>query len=163
VRDLLRGHGYKPAGRGKPASEFLAGAAARGEFPRINNVVDINNLVSLETGWPISVIDLDRAGDALELRHGRPDERFAFNAAGPEIDVAGLLCVARVGGEAIANPVKDSMATKLTPDTSRVLAVLYTSRSVATPDEVRAASRRFGDLLERHAGATRIEIGLVEG
>ena len=116
---------------------------------------------ALETGWPISVIDSDRAGDELELRHGRENERFAFNTAGHEIDVAGLLCVARVGGDAIANPVKDSMATKLTAGTRRVLAMLYTSRKVATPDDVSAATRRFGDLLVRHAGATRIESGIL--
>src|SRR4051812_34943377 len=32
VRDLLRVGGYKPAGRGKPASEYLAQSAERGEF-----------------------------------------------------------------------------------------------------------------------------------
>src|SRR6185436_10395363 len=33
VSDLLRRGGYKPTGRGKPASEYLAQAAARGEWP----------------------------------------------------------------------------------------------------------------------------------
>src|SRR5882672_10713382 len=49
IRDLLRVGGYKPAGRGKPASEYLAQAAERGEFPRISHIVDALNLVSLES------------------------------------------------------------------------------------------------------------------
>lgn len=162
IRDLLRGHGYKPSGRGKPASEFLAAAAARDDFPRINNVVDINNLVSLETGWPISVVDLDRAGsDELELRLGRPDEAFVFNAGGQEIQLGGLLCLAVPGGAAIGNPVKDSMATKLTPGTSRVLAVIYSSRQVTTPEALGAAAERFAGLLREHAGATSTRTGVV--
>ncbi len=162
VRGLLRGHGYKPSGRGKPASEFLVGAAAQGEFPHINNLVDINNLVSLETGWPVSIIDLDRAGtDTVELRHGQPGERYAFNNAGHEIDLAGLLCLARPGGEAFGNPVKDSMATKLGPDTARVLGVMYTSRQVASSETVEAAARRFGQLIERYADAAAVEFGVA--
>lgn len=162
VRDLLRGHGYKPSGRGKPASEFLVRAAVESEFPHINNLVDINNLVSLETGWPISIIDIDRAGtDVFELRHGQPGESYAFNDAGHEIDLAGLLCLARPGGEAFGNPVKDSMATKLGPDTDRVLGVMYTSRRVTDEETVRAAARRFGELIEQYANASEVESGAL--
>lgn len=165
VRDLLRGFGYKPSGRGKPASEYLAAAARKGRFPEILNVVDVNNLISLETGWPASILDLERArGEApgLELRVGRPGESFEFNPAGQEIDVAGLPGVARVDGDAVANPVKDSMVAKVVPGgTRRVLGVLYTSRRVAGEEEVAAAARRCGELLERHADAESVESGVL--
>lgn len=164
VRDLLRGRGYKPSGRGKPASEYLAGAVARGRFPEIDNVVDINNLISLETGWPVSIFDLDSAragGDGLEIRYGRPGESFAFNEAGQSIDIEGLISVARVGGEAIGNPVKDSMTAKISPDTRSVLAVLYTSRRVASVRSVGTAAHRLGTLLARHAGAETRESGVL--
>src|SRR3954469_9551184 len=61
VRDLLRHGGYKPTGRGKPASEYLIRAAAEGGLGSINAAVDACNAVSLHSGLPISVIDLDRA------------------------------------------------------------------------------------------------------
>ncbi len=60
VRDLLRHGGYKPTGRGKPASEYLLGAAAGAPLPEINAAVDACNAVSLHSGLPISVVDLDR-------------------------------------------------------------------------------------------------------
>src|SRR5215212_8369808 len=60
VRDLLRRGGFKPAGRGKPASEYLAAAFAEDRFPRINALVDTCNVVSLHTGLPISLVDVDR-------------------------------------------------------------------------------------------------------
>lgn len=157
VRDLLRRGGYKPTGRGKPASEYLAQAAAKGEFPRISNAVDALNLVSLDTGLPISLVDLDRAlaeTTGLVLRRGREGESFVFNASGQTIDVAGLLCVAREGGACLANPVKDSMESKLRPESRRFAAFLYGTRTAFTEASVLAASQRLAALIARECGAT---------
>src|SRR5689334_19115550 len=53
VRDLLRHGGFKPAGRSKPASEYLVAAIAENRFPRINALVDACNVVSLHSALPI--------------------------------------------------------------------------------------------------------------
>jgi DNA/RNA-binding domain of Phe-tRNA-synthetase-like protein len=150
IRDLLRRGGYKPTGRGKPASEYLAQAAARGEFPHINHAVDALNLVSLESGLPISLIDTDRAlvgTTGLVIRLGRAGEKYVFNSVGHEIDVEGLLCVARAGGDAIANAVKDSMATKTTPETRNVLAVVWASRRMIDAAGLTNVCGRLGRLM----------------
>lgn len=154
VRDLLRHGGFKPTGRSKPASEFLAQAAARGEFPRICNVVDVCNLLSLESGLPISVLDLDLADpehEGLVLRTGRDGEGYVFNAAGHTIDVAGLLCVARDGRGPVANPVKDSAETKIRPTTRHVLAVIYGTRTAGLGAAVAPLAARFAALLRESA------------
>src|SRR5688500_15733629 len=57
VRDLLRYGGFKPAGRSKPASEYLVGAHAEGRWPAINALVDTCNIVSFHSGLPISIVD----------------------------------------------------------------------------------------------------------
>ncbi len=160
IRDLLRAGGFKPAGRNKPASEYLAGCAGKGTFPFVNNIVDSNNLVSLRTAFPISVVDLDRAvavpGDAsggLVIRLGAEDESYVFNSAEQVIEVAGLVSLARAGGPALANPVKDSMLTKLKDDTTRVLGVIYASSATCSRDEMEQAVQEFESLLSEHAGA----------
>ncbi|CAN0561688.1 unnamed protein product, partial [Laminaria digitata] len=109
VRDLFRHGKYKPTGRGKPASEYLVKAACEDRFPRINNLVDINNLISLESGLPISLVDLGRAGTSqFSLRHGREGESYVFNAGGQVIGLQDLIVVARLpADEACANAVKD--------------------------------------------------------
>lgn len=161
VRDLLRRGGYKPTGRGKPASEFLAQAAGRGEFPRISNVVDVCNLLSLESGLPISLLDVSRAmegaaGPAVGLivRVGAAGESYVFNAAGHAIDVAGLLCVARDGGPPLANAVKDSMASKIVAETREVLGVVWGTRAGTDEAALRSLLARFETLLRRDCGAT---------
>lgn len=165
VRDLLRHGGYKPTGRGKPSSEFLAQAAARGEFPRINALVDAGNLVSLATGLPISVLDVDRASGAasgapaapLAVRLGAPGESYVFNHAGHAIDVEGLLCVARDGGPCLGNAVKDSMESKIAPTTTRVLGVMWAPETFGQP-AITAAAERLAHLFREHAGAASAEV-----
>src|SRR5688572_30359359 len=67
VRDVLRHGGYKPTGRGKPASEYLVRAAENGGLRSINAAVDACNVVSLHSGFPISVVDLDRLSMPLRI------------------------------------------------------------------------------------------------
>lgn len=165
IRRLLRLGGFKASGRSKPASEYLAAAAGRGEFPYLFNVVDINNLVSLQTGWPASVLDVDRllpdAQGTLEVRFGRDGERYVFNGAGHSIELKGLLCLARVEGPCLANPVKDSMEAKVDEQTRRVMAVIYTSRTVTDEPTLRATCARYARLLTEHAAATACVCSLL--
>ena len=53
VRDMLRHGGYKPTGRGKPASEYLVRAVGEGKLASINAAVDVCNVVSLHSGLPV--------------------------------------------------------------------------------------------------------------
>lgn len=148
IRQLLKKGGFKATGRNKPAAEYLAEARRAGTFPRIYDVVDVINAISLETGWPISVLDLDRAlphspKGALEIRFGRAGESYVFNTSGQVIDIAGLLGVAAVDGPMLGNPVKDSMLSKVQPGTRRVVAVMYASRAISNPDHMRHVCQVF--------------------
>jgi DNA/RNA-binding domain of Phe-tRNA-synthetase-like protein len=157
VRAMLRHGKYKPSGRSKPASEFLLRAALAGGFPRVGGPVDVNNAISLASGLPGSIFDAELTGPTLRLRRGRPGERYVFNPAGQVIELEDLLLVCRRVGEAwepCGNPVKDSMATKLSARTRRVVAVLF-----APVDEPRESldgwARRYAELLQGACGAAR--------
>jgi DNA/RNA-binding domain of Phe-tRNA-synthetase-like protein len=131
VRDLLRHGGYKPTGRGKPASEYLLGAAAEtGSLASINLAVDACNAVSLHAGLPISVVDLDLAKPPFRVGIAAAGEKYVFNAGGQEIDLAGLLCLFDAGGPC-ANAVKDSQRTKTRGDTRRTLSLVWGTRTLA--------------------------------
>jgi DNA/RNA-binding domain of Phe-tRNA-synthetase-like protein len=124
VRDLLRVGGYKPTGRGKPASEYLVRAATEGALGSINAAVDACNAVSLHSGFPISVIDLDRARAPFRVGVAPEGAAYVFNASGQEIDLAGLLCVFDAQGPC-ANAVRDSQRTKTHDDTRTTLSVVW--------------------------------------
>ena len=153
VRGLLRHGGYKPTGRGKPASEYLLRAAGEGALASINTAVDACNAVSLHSGLPVSVIDLDRATDPLRITIAPPGTRYVFNASGQEIDVAGLIVLADAAGPC-AGPVKDSHRTKTHAGTTRTLSVIWGTR--ALPGLTAAATDWYRDLLADLGAKTEI-------
>lgn len=144
VRDLLRHKGYKPTGRGKPASEYLVKAAEQGTLGSINPAVDACNVVSLHSGFPISVIDLSKASAPFRIAPALEGTKYVFNTSGQEIDVAGLLCLHDAEG-ACANPVKDSQRTKTDASTTRTLTVIWGLDSF--PSELDAAAAWYESLL----------------
>lgn len=159
VRDVLRGRGYKPTGRGKPASEYLLRAASEGALGSINAAVDACNVVSLHSGLPISVVDLDRASGTLRIDVPEAGARYVFNASGQEIDVAGLPCVFDADGPC-ANAVRDSHRTKTHDGTTRTLSVVWGVE--AHGERLRTATAWYRELLER-LGVTTEPVAVVPG
>lgn len=150
VRKLLRHGGYKPSGRGKPASEYLLGAAAEGSLGAINLAVDLCNAVSLHTGLPISVVDRGRARAPLSVAIAAEDASYVFNASGQTIALAGLLCLHDADGPC-ANAVKDAQRTKTNDATTEVVCVVWGTQELAARTD--AALACYRELTER-AGAT---------
>lgn len=153
VRDLLRHGGFKPAGRSKPASEYLVKAREKGWLApdrSINAVVDALNAVSLHTGLPISVVDRDRATAPWRIAIAPPGRTYPFNASGQVIDLSGLLCLWDAEGPC-ANPVKDSQRTKTHDGTRRTVSVIW--GTTALPGHAAAAAAWYGALLQ-DLGAT---------
>ncbi|MET0397801.1 MAG: phenylalanine--tRNA ligase beta subunit-related protein [Longimicrobiaceae bacterium] len=149
VRDLLRWGGYKPTGRGKPASEYLVRAAGEGALGSINPAVDACNAVSLHAGLPVSVVDLALARPPFRVALAPAGASYVFNAAGQEIDLGGLLCLWDADGPC-ANAVRDSQRTKTRPGTTDTLSVVW--GSAGHEDRLRDATAWYRELLER-AGA----------
>ncbi len=151
IRDMLRHGGYRPTGRGKPASEYLLRAAAEGSLTLINAAVDACNAVSLHSGLPISVVDLDRVAAPLHIATASPGERYVFNASGQEIDLAGLLCVYDAAGPC-ANAVRDAQRAKTHAGTVRTLSVVWGCHGLEA--RVETATRWYRDLLARTGADT---------
>jgi len=151
VRDLLRHGGYKPTGRGKPASEYLIRAVGEGALASINAAVDACNVASLHSGLPISVVDLDLAKPPFRAGLAPEGATYVFNAGGQTIDVAGLLCLFDAGGPC-ANAVKDSQRTKTTPQTTRTLSVVWGTK--ALPGRAARTAAWYRELLQQCGAST---------
>lgn len=147
IRDLLRHGGFRPTGRSKPASEYLVKAAKESSLSPINVAVDACNAVSLHSGLPISVVDLDLARDPFRVGISPQGTSYIFNPSGQSIDVSGLLCLFDAEGPC-ANAVKDAQRTKTGPATRRTLSLIWGTQQL--PGLAADAQRWYQELLERH-------------
>jgi DNA/RNA-binding domain of Phe-tRNA-synthetase-like protein len=168
VRDMLRNGNYKPAGRAKPSSEYLLQAAIDDDFPMVNFFVDAVNLASLKYLYPMSIFDGDKAGPRFLARLGAPNEEYIFNTSGQIIDLEDLLCICALAlpgehqgkiegsaasprdfsdfksrGVPIANPVRDSMPTKLFEGAHNAIVVIYAPRN--DESDLEAAARNVAE------------------
>ena len=151
VRQLLRQGGFKPTGRSKPASEYLLKATGEGRLTSINVAVDVCNVVSLHSGLPISVVDLDRARGPFRVGLAPAGSSYVFNASGQSIDLGGLLCLFDADGPC-ANAVKDAQRTKTSELTRRTLSLVW--GSVVLPGRAAETAAWYRQLLEQQGATT---------
>ncbi len=164
VRDLLRLGGYRPAGRNKPAQEYLAGVFQRdGALPVINNAVDVLNTHSLAIGLPISLLSLTKAPGPWVLRYGKANEKLLFNASGQELAAEHLLCVVtQASGVPVGSPVKDSMAGKIQADDRDLAFCIYAPQSQVSEHELRQAAEALAKDIEASTHGVCNQITLLE-
>jgi DNA/RNA-binding domain of Phe-tRNA-synthetase-like protein len=149
VRNLLRHWGHKPAGRGKPASEYLIRAVDRGDLGSINLAVDICNVISFHSGFSIALVDLDVADPPFRVDRGAEGASYIFNQSDQEMSLEGLICLSDASGPC-GNPVKDSQRTKTHPGSTRTLTVIW--GATGFPDQLAGAVQWYRELLEESGG-----------
>jgi DNA/RNA-binding domain of Phe-tRNA-synthetase-like protein len=157
VRSLLRHGGFKPAGRSKPASEYLHAVQHEGKFPAINAAVDACNVVSLHSGLPISLVDLDCTEGPLRIDLAPAGTSYPFNPSGQLIEVGGLCCLFDDQGPT-GTPVKDAQRTKTHPATRCALSVIWGTRSLN--GRTRKTGAWYRELVAQLPGATLEEVTL---
>lgn len=158
TRGAYKALGKDPS-RYRPAAEALLRRAKQGKgLYRINAVVDVNNVLSLETGLSIGVHDLDALTPPLTCRAGRDGESYQGIGRG-DVNLANLPLLADAAGPA-GCPTSDSARCAVGPETQRILLVIY---GFGGADALSRALQRAADLLQRHADARAIETTVVGG
>jgi len=158
VRQLLRAAGFKPSGRSKPASEYLHAAAQEGRFPRINAAVDACNAVSLCSGLPISVVDVDKLAGALVVSVAPAGTTYVFNPSGQVIDASHLLALCDAEGVS-GTPVKDAQRTKTSETTRAALSIVWGTSGL--PGRTHKATAWYRELIAMIPGASVEDVTLT--
>ena len=160
IRQLLRAGGFKPAGRSKPASEYLHAAAVEGRFPRINAAVDACNAVSLHAGLPISLVDADSVVGPLAIGVLPAGPTYVFNPSGQVIDAGGLLALSDAEGPS-GTPVKDAQRTKTHEGTRAAISIVWGTKSL--PGRTEKATDWYRSLVAMIPGAEICDIDVRYG
>lgn len=154
TREAYKACGKEP-NRYRPSSEALSRRAVKGmELYRINNLVDLINLVSLQSGYSIGGFDMDKIeGSILTLGVGREGEPFEGIGRGA-LNIAGMPVYRdAVGG--VGTPTSDNERTKISLETRRLLMVINIYGVEMPVEDVVGLSV---SLLEKYAGATDIVV-----
>lgn len=156
VRRLFKSVGIDPT-RYRPSAEALVRRVLKNQgLYHVNSIVDINNICSIESLFPLGAYDNDRIDGDITIRLGHEDE--AYQGIGREINIAGKL-VSADGEGAFGSPIADSDRTKITEDTHNVLLLLYAPAGTAE-SAITETLTRFSQLAETHAGATPLASGI---
>lgn len=123
---------------------------------QINSVVDINNLVSLESLNPAGTYDLEKITLPMELRVGRAGE--SYKGIGKDlINIESLPVFADAAGP-FGSPTSDSERAMVTLETKKILMVVF---SFTGPEGQERWMQRAGELLRQYSGGDGIETSLV--
>ena len=156
TRAAYKALGKDPA-RYRPAAEALLRRIAQGKgLFRASNVVAVNNLLSLETGFSIGVYDLAALTPPVVFRRGRPGEVYAGIGRGP-LNLDGLPVFADASGP-FGSPTSDSARSMVGDATVRALMVVIGFAPVVVEP---AHLARAGALLEAHGASRAVASGLV--
>ena len=132
ARSLYRQFGVDPT-RHRPSSEALLRRVLKNQdLYQINRVVDAINWASLDMLLPIGLYDVDKVQGNLVLRRGSEGEVYEGIRRG-EIHLEKRLVVADNAG-ACGSPTADSLRTSVTPDTTRVVAIVFAGKDFAQAD-----------------------------
>ena len=107
----------------RPSSEALIRRIlAKNPIPQVNNIVDLNNWVSIETLIPLGAYDLDLLKTPLILRFAKPREEFVPIGSSKKVLKGKEIIIADETGLIIHQyPHRDSELCKITNKTRNML------------------------------------------
>ncbi len=153
--------GYKALGkdparyRGSAEALLRRVLSAKG-LPKINSVVDVINLVSLESRLPIGLYDLAHVKGDIEFRAGRPGETYK-GIGKYDLNLESLPLFADAEGPH-GSATSDSERTMVTAETCNVLAILV---SFGGSENLAAWMQRLTELLQKYADGREFTTSVV--
>ena len=153
--------GYKALGkdpaRYRGSAEALIRRILAGKgLPRIHAVVDIINIVSVESRLPIGLYDLAHVRGDITFRAGRAAETYK-GIGKYDLNLESLpLFADELGPHGSAT--SDSERTMVTPATERVLTIFV---SFGGPENLERFAERMKSLISIHAAGSNIQFTIV--
>jgi DNA/RNA-binding domain of Phe-tRNA-synthetase-like protein len=156
MRSAYKALGKDPS-RYRGSAEALVRRVLQGKgLYQINSVVDINNLVSLESLNPAGTYDVERITPPIELRVGAAGE--SYKGIGKDLVNIERLPVFADAGGAFGSPTSDSERAMVSLETRKILMVIF---SFTGPEGLERWVERASELLGRYSGGEEIETFLV--
>jgi DNA/RNA-binding domain of Phe-tRNA-synthetase-like protein len=156
TRAAYKALGKDPA-RYRGAAEALLRRVIAGKgLPRINNVVDVINLVSVESRLPVGLYDLAQVQGDIIFRAGRAGETYK-GIGKYDLNLEGLPVFCDAVGPH-GSPTSDSERTMVTLATKQVIAIII---SFGGAESLQRSGQQMTDLLLKHASGKNIQLEIT--
>ena len=147
----------KDPGRYRGSAEALLRRLIAGKgLPRINAVVDVINLVSVESRMPVGLYDLEHVQGEIVFRAGRGGETYK-GIGKYDLNLEGLPLFADAAGPH-GSATSDSERTMVTAATKKIVALVVSFGGAA---DLERWMRRMCDLLTLYAAGTNCEARII--
>jgi DNA/RNA-binding domain of Phe-tRNA-synthetase-like protein len=156
TRAAYKALGKDPARYRGSAEALLRRVIAGKELPRINNVVDAINLVSVESRLPVGLYDLAHVQGDIVFRAGRAGETYK-GIGKYDLNLEGLPVFCDAMGPH-GSPTSDSERTMVTAATKQVIAIII---SFSGEDNLERWAQKTAELLVLYAAAQKPETQLL--
>src|ERR1700674_1238290 len=156
TRAAYKALGKDPARYRGSAEALLRRVVAGKGLPQINAVVDVINLVSVESRLPVGLYDLGHVVGEIVFRAGLAGETYkGIGKYG--LNLEGLPLFADTVGPH-GSATSDSERTMVTTETKQVLAIIV---SFGGTENLERWTQRLGTLLQRYASGNEIATNIV--
>lgn len=156
-RAAYKAFGKDPS-RYRVSSEALIRRIGQGKgLYEVNTVVDVNNLISIESGFSVGSYDTSKIGDELIFRVGREGETYK-GIGKEEIKIDALPVIADQNGS-VGSTTSDSERAMITPEAAEVLTLIYSFSDNTDLEKVLEYGKKY---MEKYADAAETEVWIAE-
>jgi DNA/RNA-binding domain of Phe-tRNA-synthetase-like protein len=156
TRAAYKALGKDPARYRGSAEALLRRVIAGKGLPRINNVVDVINLVSVESRLPVGLYDLARVQGDMVFRAGQAGETYK-GIGKYDLNLEGLPVFCDAVGPH-GSPTSDSERTMVKEATKQVIAIII---SFGGSETLQRWAQGMTELLQKHASGKNIQLEIV--
>jgi DNA/RNA-binding domain of Phe-tRNA-synthetase-like protein len=156
TRAAYKALGKDPARYRGSAEALLRRVIAGKGLPRINNVVDVINYVSVESRLPMGLYDLAHVEGDIVFRAGRAGERYK-GIGKYELNLEGLPVFCDALGPH-GSPTSDSERTMVTETTLKIIVIII---SFGGADGLERWAQRVSLQLKQYASGANLEARVV--
>jgi DNA/RNA-binding domain of Phe-tRNA-synthetase-like protein len=156
TRAAYKALGKDPARYRGSAEALLRRVIAGKKLPRINNVVDVINYVSVESRLPVGLYDVAHVQGDILFRAGRAGETYK-GIGKYDLNLEGLPVFCDAAGPH-GSPTSDSERTMVTLATKQVIAIII---SFGGAEPLQRWGQQMTELLQRYASGKNIQLEIV--
>ena len=156
TRAAYKALGKDPARYRGSAEALIRRVIAGKGLPRINNVVDVINLVSVESRLPVGLYDLAHVEGDILFRAGRAGETYK-GIGKYDLNLEGLPVFCDAVGPH-GSPTSDSERTMVTLETKKVMAIII---SFGGAEVLQRWGQEMSELLLKHASGKNIQLEIA--